>query len=230
VMTNLEADKFNIAWFKLAEFVARKERERAFAIYRLLVHSLPHGAIAAQLEGDLFLAFHDEKAIPCYLKAAELYYLDSKIPQAIAVCEHCVTLFTNSLSDNPENKTWVTLCFKQLIRLYHHQENSSKLARTLSLFINHVIQNELYQDFLSFLEEQIQEQSTGGLLILAEQALLLFIQLKGFPEFLETPLKALALKYNERQSSLFITKLQQINQDASTYALEIINKINTSAA
>jgi predicted negative regulator of RcsB-dependent stress response len=67
-------DKFNVAWFKLAEFVGRKEKERALSVYRLLSHSLPDDAFAAQLEGDLFLAFcDDERAVDAYQKAARLY-------------------------------------------------------------------------------------------------------------------------------------------------------------
>ena len=65
--------KFNVAWFKLAEFVGRKEKERALGVYRLLSHSLPDDAFAAQLRGRFLMAFYDEKAVDAYVKAARLY-------------------------------------------------------------------------------------------------------------------------------------------------------------
>ena len=91
-MSQLQTNKFNVAWFKLAEFVARKEKERALGVYRLLVHSLHDESLAAQLEGDLLLAFNDGKALECYEKAACLYERAGKTIQAIAVREHCALL------------------------------------------------------------------------------------------------------------------------------------------
>ena len=51
------SDKYTIAWFKLAECVAKGEKEKAFGVYRLLMHSLEDQAYAYQLEGDLLDAF-----------------------------------------------------------------------------------------------------------------------------------------------------------------------------
>jgi tetratricopeptide (TPR) repeat protein len=96
-MSQLQSEKFNIAWFKLAEFVSRKEKERALGIYKLLIHSLPNDAIAAQLEGDLLLAFHDEKALQSYTRAVELYERLEDPYKAVAVCEHCLTLLPDSI-------------------------------------------------------------------------------------------------------------------------------------
>lgn len=96
-MSQLQSEKFNVAWFKLAEFVSRKEKERALGIYKLLIHSLPNDAIAAQLEGDLLLAFHDEKALQSYTRAVELYERLNDPYKAVAVCEHCITMLPDSL-------------------------------------------------------------------------------------------------------------------------------------
>ena len=59
MMKHLPSDKYNVAWFKLAECVARGEKEKALGVYRLLVHSLDEPAFIRQLEGDLLLAFKD---------------------------------------------------------------------------------------------------------------------------------------------------------------------------
>lgn len=63
----------SVAWFKLAEFVMRGEKERALSIHRLLSHSLPNKALVAQLEGDLLASFNDTRALDSYKRAVELY-------------------------------------------------------------------------------------------------------------------------------------------------------------
>ena len=49
-LTGVAPGVYSVAWFKLAEFVTRKEKERAFGVYRLLSHSIADRAFAAQLE------------------------------------------------------------------------------------------------------------------------------------------------------------------------------------
>ena len=92
-MRQLPSDKYNVAWFKLAEFVARGERERALGLYKLLVHSFDDPALAYQLEGDLLLSFNDKPAA-CqqYYNAANAYKQDARIVEAAAVYEHLIML------------------------------------------------------------------------------------------------------------------------------------------
>lgn len=92
-MNYLYAEKYNISWFKLAEYVSRKERERAFGIYRLLTYSINNEALIVQLEGDLLLAFNDvSHAVECYLKAAEIYKKHNKIIDAVKLYELILSL------------------------------------------------------------------------------------------------------------------------------------------
>ena len=72
-MKQAVSNKYNIAWFKLADCVSRGEKERAFGVYRLLSHSLDDQALARQLEGDLLLAFQDDGAVDKYREAVNLY-------------------------------------------------------------------------------------------------------------------------------------------------------------
>ena len=58
-MKQVALGKTSLAWFKLAEFVTRGEKERALSIFRLLAHSIRHDALVVQLEGDILLAFDD---------------------------------------------------------------------------------------------------------------------------------------------------------------------------
>ena len=68
-MNQVVADKYNIAWFKLADCVARGEKERALGVFRLLSHSFDDPALARQLHGDLLLSFRDERAQEKYEEA-----------------------------------------------------------------------------------------------------------------------------------------------------------------
>lgn len=144
-MKHLPADKYNIAWFKLAEFVARKEKERALGIYRLLVHSLDDRAVASQLEGDLLLCFNDLRAIDSYLKAAHVYEKELRIAQAAAVYEHIVLL-------NPEELQHLSA----VTILYLKLDNQVKATEHALNFINNCIVQQahgLLESFFNNLQE-----------------------------------------------------------------------------
>lgn len=92
-MKHLPADKYNVAWFKLAEFIVRGERERALGLYRLLVHSFDNQALGFKLEGDILLSFKDNVAAKeKYLLAADLYLKQERIQEAIALYEAALFL------------------------------------------------------------------------------------------------------------------------------------------
>jgi hypothetical protein len=115
-MKQVLSDKYNIAWFKLAECIARGEKERALGVYRLLSHSLGDIAFANQLEGDILLFFNDINAIQKYNQAAHLYVQDARILQAAAVYEHLIEL-------DPED----TASRKLLIDLYKQVDFFEKM-------------------------------------------------------------------------------------------------------
>lgn len=91
-MKHVPSEKYNIAWFKLSECVSRGEKERALGVYRLLSHSIDDSAFAAQLEGDLLLAFKDKKAAEKYLESAKLYQKGQRFVESAAVYEHLIQL------------------------------------------------------------------------------------------------------------------------------------------
>ncbi len=141
-MSHLTSDKCNVAWFKLAEFVVRKEKERALGIYRLLVHSIPDDAMRCQLEGDLLHAFHDSKALQCYIKAAELYEREGNCIQAIATYEHC-----NSLE--PANLHFV----ESLVRLYFLIGNPTKALHHFRTYIRLSVEKNRYEEIHQALDK-----------------------------------------------------------------------------
>ncbi len=110
--------KYCIAWFKLAECVSRKEKERAFGVYRLLTHSIGDEALATQLEGDLLLSFDDVilVAIAKYKQAVELYQKQERFAPAIGICEHIIMLQPQDI--------WT---LKKLVDLYQKMGIESKL-------------------------------------------------------------------------------------------------------
>ncbi len=87
-MRTFASESYTIAWFKIADFVARGEKERALHVYRLLMHSVEEPALSYQLEGDILLAFDDDAALDRYHVAANLYKKAGKWQQAISVYEH----------------------------------------------------------------------------------------------------------------------------------------------
>ncbi|GAG97376.1 unnamed protein product, partial [marine sediment metagenome] len=120
--------KHSIAWFKLAECIAKGERERALGVYRLLSHSLNNTALAKQLEADLFLAFNDhQRALQLYKIAAQLYKQQQSLYEAAAVYEHMLTI----QSDNEYIRTTVIELFDQLditSKVAEHLKNAVRCA------------------------------------------------------------------------------------------------------
>lgn len=102
-MKHVISDKYSIAWFKLAQCIAKGERERAMGIYRLLSHSIDNSAYAKQLEADIYLYFQDSSsAIAKYKEAAALYSASGAYIQAMALYEQCLALNQNDLSTHQE--------------------------------------------------------------------------------------------------------------------------------
>src|SRR5580700_10433765 len=96
---NIPADKYNVAWFKLAECVSRGEKERALGVYRLLAHSFDDRAFASQLEADIFYAFDDKvMAKDRYDRAITLYKKEKRFLEAAAVGEHMHFMYPNDRS------------------------------------------------------------------------------------------------------------------------------------
>ena len=81
-----------VGWFKLAELIDRKEKEKALSLYRLLSHSFDDKAYSLQLEGDILWSMQDKLAIEKYMQAAFLYKKEKKVASAIGIYEHLLTL------------------------------------------------------------------------------------------------------------------------------------------
>lgn len=90
--TSEEPKNSCVAWFKLAELITRKEREKALSLYRLLSHSFDDRAYALQVEGDILWSLEDGQALEKYAQAAYLYKKEKNIVAATGVYEHLLIL------------------------------------------------------------------------------------------------------------------------------------------
>jgi tetratricopeptide (TPR) repeat protein len=130
-MKQVGSAKYNIAWFKLADCIARGEKERALGVYRLLSHSLDDKALACQLHADILLSFQDDQAEAMYKKAAEMYYEQERYVQAAAVYEHLVTLEPHNIGYR------ITI-----IELYQQLGISSKVMEYVQTLVSYLLEKQ----------------------------------------------------------------------------------------
>jgi hypothetical protein len=86
----------SLAWFKLADLIARGEREKTLSVFRLLSHSLQDRAYVLQLEGDILWYLDDKNSTEKYKQAAFLYQREKRWVDAVAVYEHLLTQDSDS--------------------------------------------------------------------------------------------------------------------------------------
>jgi len=122
-------ERKNIAWFKLAEFVTRGEKERALGLFRLLTHSFEDRAFIKKLEAEILASFSDEQAFAEYLQAAHLYRANGQLIEAVSIFE-TLTLFQPERSEH----------YEKVIAIFHELNNQEKVLsyqkQLCSLFVH----------------------------------------------------------------------------------------------
>ncbi|KKP24797.1 MAG: hypothetical protein SZ59_C0001G0115 [candidate division TM6 bacterium GW2011_GWF2_28_16] len=88
-----------VAWFKLAELIAKKEKEKTLNLYRLIAHSFEDKAYVLQVEGDILWALQDDLAVERYNQAAFLYKKEKKFLSAAAIYEHIISLQPDNINN-----------------------------------------------------------------------------------------------------------------------------------
>lgn len=152
-MIGLEKQNTNVAWFKLAELIAKREREKALGIYRLLAHSLEDKAYALQIEGDILWSLEDHQAFQCYQKAAHLYGENQRWLEALAVYEHMHSIKKNDTSlFAPMLHCCVMLNWQDVFK--------SKLWQLYNLFKDHRINEEELSRQIKEVQTTITESKT----------------------------------------------------------------------
>ncbi len=154
-MKLLSSESHNIAWFKLAEIVARGEKERALNVYKLLMHSIADQAFAYQLEGDILLAFDDNAAIDRYHSAVKLYKKNGDYQKAIAVYEHVASFKSDiqvleallDIYDVLGNQDGIVASYARLAMLAVQMKNFGLLINRLHVYVmthDIILKAELY--------------------------------------------------------------------------------------
>jgi hypothetical protein len=149
-MKHIPQDKYNVAWFTLAECIARKEKVRALGVYRLLAHSIEDGAFRYQLEGDILLAFQDDAAVQKYKEAARLYKQSGRILETIAVYEHLRLIEPDEL-DN----------LKILVQLYSSLSATNKVKPLLKQLFQSLMQQGKFDTAAETLKQLDQQVAAG---------------------------------------------------------------------
>lgn len=197
-------ESYTVAWFKLANFISRGEKERALNVYKLLMHSVGDEAVRHQLEGDILLAFDDDRAIDCYHSAANVYKQSGKIQQAIGVYEHL------SSFKNDEK------ILEALFDLYVALEQESAILNTFSRLAKicleknnfKVISHLLYKCILT-----ISPSLHGFLSIRFVRALLLYDEKnKHILYYVEQTVDILKEKNSEEDLLQFLSLLQELDE------------------
>jgi len=149
-MKQTQSDKHTIAWFKIADCVSRGEKERALGVYRLLSHSFNDNAVARQLEADIYLSFGEQDlAVSLYVQAIELYQKSQRNLEAVAVCEHLITINDGDL-----------MVRREAIKLHNALGNIPKKQEHVRKSLDLILmtgQDHQVQEFLSVLRGYSEE-------------------------------------------------------------------------
>lgn len=129
-----DSEKYAVAWFKLAELVSRREKERALALYRLLEHSLEDKPFASQLEADILLAFNDATAFEKYAHACRQYAQAGKMVAAACVYEHMITLEKTDAAS-----------LRLLVDVYNELKTQERVLQGLRYLMRWLLNNKDFQ-------------------------------------------------------------------------------------
>ena len=156
----------SLAWFKLADLIARGEREKALSVFRLLAHSLADRAYVLQIEGDILWFMDSTASIEKYKQAAFLYQKEKRWIDAIAIQEHVFTmrpdtfdplatlLILYALVDWPEK---FDHRFMTLMRLHReHVVDNSQLEKALQS-LGEILETQEKKPWISIWFGNVQE-------------------------------------------------------------------------
>lgn len=211
-------DKYTIAWFKLAECVAKGEKEKAFGVYRLLMHSFDDQAYAYQLEGDLLGAFQDQRAIEKYTHAAQLYIQNNRFKEAAMLYNDLITMV-------PDEKHFVI----RLIDVYKkHKSNDfvvTKLHKLADLLLelNRPFHAILVADELAaFTNDQTVADVYAKCLIYLSK---LHENIQDFAQEIANAVSYIAKKGNSAQLQNMLSVLEQTNMAWHKYIKKLLQDI-----
>ncbi len=142
-MKTLTSESYNIAWFKLADFVARGEKERALSVMRLFMHSVSNEALTQQLEGDILLAFNDHTVHDRYYSAANLFKKSGNLHQAANAYQQAL-----EFKDNEQ-------ILELLLEIYAQLKLKTKLSNTCTKIAKIMLQKNSFKELQIILDKTL---------------------------------------------------------------------------
>ncbi len=212
-MKQFPSDKTNLAWFKLAECVARGEKERALGVYRLLSHSIPDSAYVLQLEGDLLLAFNDTVAQEKYQAAIALYRKEGRLREAAAVGEHVALLSPLDVE-----------LIEQLLEVYQQLGLLDKMCHYCGILTDILLKTKQFEALREKIQSYAQILQQFDRILLYKEVLRRYVAHRNAPEdlgseLLQTVLTLFVEAGLEQEIQRFIAELELLHQGYHQKAL-----------
>ncbi len=212
-MRQVVSDKYNVAWFKLADCIARGEKERALGVYRLLSHSFDDPALVCQLQADILLSFKDEKAQEIYQQAAQLYRERNRFLEAAAVYEHLATLDPHTLFYRTE-----------MISLYQQLGIISKVTHYVQQLIDYLLERDQWQKAIGIVDQYDTATDLPFTAQLHEQMFFYLLNKDVLPDTIivhaKKALDAWMELDNQQAIKKMLTKLKATNEKMYEYVSE----------
>jgi hypothetical protein len=137
----------SIAWFKIANLIERREREKALSVYKLMAHSLQDRAYALQLEGDILWYFEDiPESCLKYLQSAFLYRNAKRWLDAVSIYEQVSILDPN----NCDALIYSVACYAQLA---WEQKFKQQLDNAYDFILQNSVDEKLITNLIKSLAE-----------------------------------------------------------------------------
>lgn len=210
-------ERQSIAWFKLAEFVTRGEKERALSLFRLLTHSFADRAFIKKLEAEILASFYDEQALSEYIQAAHLYRNNGQAVEAVSIYETLVVF----QPDRPE------YCEK-IISLFYELGHKEKIVFYQKQLCSLFLKQERVDKAIAVFEKMDGLNDVEKLFFL--QAIVFHAVKNRYPQqaiitaYLHRVLEGLLRFAAETELNCFLTSLEGLNavwhKDAITYLKE----------
>lgn len=219
-MRYIPTDKYTVAWFKLAECVAKGEKEKAFGVYRLLMHSLEDKAYAYQLEGDLLGAFQDERALEKYEHAAQLYVSNHRWKEAACIYQELAGLV-------PENDRYI----KHLLQVCKKYKTGAVFLIKLIEIAQFCFAKKAYSSLSLVIEEMPESCLDEYQIKSCIELCMKMIQYSQLEHTLQEKItcktiECLIQHVNSQLLSQFLSQLEQIEGRWHYFAQEYLNKKN----
>mgnify|MGYP000396704086 CR=1 FL=1 len=209
-----------IAWFKLAEFVNRGEKERALSLFRLLTHSFDDKAFIKKLGAEVLASFDDTQAFIEYAHAAHLYKVQGDVVEAVAIYE-LLTVLQPSVSEHFEK---VIAAFQEMgngLKVLQYQKQLCELMLCQGNIDSGIV---LFKEIEPFFDES--EKLFFFKKIVQESLLHRYAQRAVITEYLEKSLKGLLKSAGEADLNQFLMILQGLDgmwyKDALVYVQNFI--------